>query len=57
MAYGILSHGSQGSGNCPNNPPGTEWSNYSPVSEIMEHIPIQLGLLGEDALDFRLQTS
>jgi len=56
-AYGILSHGYRGSGNCPNSPPGTEWSNYSPVSKIFEHIAIQLGLLGEDAHNFRLQTS
>jgi streptogrisin C len=37
-AYGILHGGYEGHGGCPTNPPGTEWSDYSPISVVMRHV-------------------
>jgi streptogrisin C len=56
MAYGILSTGYRGTGACLS-PPGSEWSSYSSVSRIHEHIAVQLGLVGEPARDFRIRTT
>lgn len=48
-AYGILHGGTAASGACPTNPPGTEYSDYSPISEILAHVRAQtLRLEGRD---------
>lgn len=40
-AYGILNDGTAGHGNCPTNPPGTEWSQYSPIDLILANVKAQ----------------
>jgi len=40
-AYGILNDGTAGSGACPTSPPGSEWSQYSPVSLILARVNAQ----------------
>ncbi|GID30451.1 hypothetical protein [Paractinoplanes brasiliensis] len=57
MAYGILSTGHAGTGACPASPAGTEWSSYTPVSNIHSHVTTQLANTGEPALGFRIRTT
>jgi streptogrisin C len=42
-AYGILTDGSTVSGACPSNPPGTEYSRYTPISNVFSMAHQQTG--------------
>jgi streptogrisin C len=56
-AYGILNDGTDGSGACPTGPPGTEWSQFSPIDKILTHVGAQtVAVLGKD-YGFRLRTT
>jgi streptogrisin C len=42
-AYGILNGGTAGVGNCPTTSPGSEWSQYSPLSKIFTDVNTRVG--------------